>query len=78
MVLNSVIVPFIPKWLLKFKIIDILRDIAERVDRQRREALRGILMRQAEIYIQVFSDLAPKQESIGQLLKLRSGLQSIG
>ena len=59
--LNTVIVPFIPKWLLKLKIIDILRDIAQRIDDQRREALRNILRQQAYIYIKIIIDLAPSE-----------------
>ncbi|MFH0957697.1 MAG: hypothetical protein V1897_03250, partial [Pseudomonadota bacterium] len=72
--LNSVIVPFIPKWLLKLKIIDILRDIAQRIDDQRREALRNILRKQAETYIRIISELSPGKEVVTELFLLRNNL----
>jgi len=78
MVLNTAIVPFIPKWLLKLKIVDILRDIAERVDSQRRDALREILGNQARVYNVAFSSLVPDDESVDALLQLRGRLQQSG
>jgi GTPase SAR1 family protein len=75
-VLNTVIVPFIPKWLLKLKIIDILRDIAQRIDDQRREALRNILRQQAYIYIKIIIDLAPSEEAILDLVRLKNDLEN--
>ena len=74
--LNTVIVPFIPKWLLKLKIIDILRDIAQRIDDQRREALRNILRQQAYIYIKIIIDLAPSEEAILDLVRLKNDLEN--
>ena len=57
--LNTVIVPFIPKWLLNLKVLDVLREIGERVDREHRNTLRGILQEQAELYAEQFSRLVP-------------------
>lgn len=74
--LNTVIVPFIPKWLLKLKIIDILRDIAQRIDDQRREALRNILRQQADVYIKIILDLAPSEEAILDLVRLKNDLEN--
>lgn len=75
--LNTVIVPFIPKWLLKLKIIDILRDIAQRIDDQRREALRNILRGQADVYINIISDLAPDEEALNELVRMRNNLENV-
>jgi GTPase SAR1 family protein len=76
MVLNTAIAPFIPKWLLKFKIIDILRDIATRVDSYRRDAFREILQNQAKVYIDVFLTLAPEEVSVKNLLTMRDSLRN--
>ena len=76
MVLNTAIAPFIPKWLLKFKIIDILRDIATRVDSYRRDAFREILQNQAKVYIDVFLTLAPDEVSVKNLLTMRDSLRN--
>lgn len=70
-VLGTVIVPFIPKWVLDLKIIDMLRDIGKRVDGQHRKALRGIVEQQAKQYITVFSGLVPDEAGIRHLRKVR-------
>jgi hypothetical protein len=76
MVLNTAIAPFIPKWLLKLKIVDILRDIAARVDSYRRDAFRKILQSQAKVYTDVFLALGPDEASVKNLLNLRDSLQN--
>lgn len=77
-VLNTVIVPFIPKWLLNVKVVDLLREIGERVDREHRNALRNILEQQADLYITEFSGLAPAAEHIERLGRLRTDLSNQG
>ncbi|MHB8203794.1 MAG: GTPase [Desulfomonilaceae bacterium] len=76
MVLNTAIAPFIPKWLLKLKVVDILRDIAARVDSYRRDAFRKILQSQAKVYTDVFLTLGPNEASVRNLLNLRDSLQN--
>jgi len=73
--LNTVIVPFIPKWLLKLKVVDVLREMGRRVDNEHRKALRGILGRQAGLYIAEFSALIPDEEAVERLRGLRHSLQ---
>lgn len=73
--LNTVIVPFIPKWLLKLKVLDVLREIGRRVDDEHRRALLGILDKQANLYFDEFTDLLPDKEALERLRGLRSSLQ---
>jgi hypothetical protein len=73
--LNTAIVPFIPKWLLKLKILDVLQEIGRRVDFEHRNALRGILERQANLYVREFSVLLPDKEAFERLHKLRNKLR---
>ena len=70
-VLGTVIVPFIPKWVLDLKVIDMLRDIGKRVDGEHRKALRGIVEQQAKQYVAVFSGLVPDEAGIRSLRKVR-------
>lgn len=74
-VLNTVIVPFIPKWLLNVKVVDLLREIGERVDREHRNALHGIVENQAELYKTAFSKMIPDHEQIDHLRRLRLNLR---
>ncbi|MBI4965521.1 MAG: 50S ribosome-binding GTPase [Desulfomonile tiedjei] len=74
--LNTVIVPFIPKWLLKLKVLDVLRDIGRRVDEEHRTALRGILKKQANLYTERFSVLLPDAEALERLRLRRIDVQS--
>ncbi|MDQ7784454.1 MAG: GTPase [Desulfomonilaceae bacterium] len=69
--LNTVIVPFIPKWLLNVKVVDLLREIGERVDRAHRDALHGILTSQADLYRTSFSNMVPTGEQTDRLRRLR-------
>ncbi len=78
MVLNTAIGPFIPKWLLKLKIVDILREIGERIDHQRSEAVQDILKHQAENYKLAFLKLAPEKTSVDRILKTRNDLLMAG
>ena len=74
--LNTVIVPFIPKWLLNLKVLDVLREIGERVDREHRNTLRGILQAQADLYTEQFSRLLPGDEVLQRLRSLEENLTS--
>lgn len=71
LLLNSVIVPFIPKWLLDLKILDILRSIAQKVDAEHKSCLRNILFRQAELYTELFASLTPDEKAISEIEHLR-------
>ena len=72
--LNTVIVPFIPKWLLNLKVLDVLREIGERVDREHRNTLRGILQEQAELYAEQFARLVPGDTALQDLRSLEQNL----
>jgi hypothetical protein len=75
-VVNTVIVPFIPKWLLNVKVLDVLREIGERVDLEHRTVLKEILRKQADLYTELFSKLVPGSDQRENLRKLRSRLTS--
>lgn len=72
--LNTVIVPFIPKWLLNLKVLDVLREIGERVDAEHRNTLRRILQEQAELYTKQFSELVPSDTVLARLRSLEVNL----
>lgn len=72
--LNTVIVPFIPKWLVNLKVIDLLREIGERLDREHRAVLKGIVDRQAELYAREFSGLLPDNDQSTRLRNLKMDL----
>lgn len=74
--LNTVIVPFIPKWMVNLKVLDVLRDIGERVDRNHRAVLEGILEKQADLYIELFQGLIPDNETLRQLETLKEKIES--
>jgi len=74
-VLDTVIMPFIPKWLLNLKILDVLREMGRKVDEEHRKALRGILDKQAELYGTAFSGLIPDEEARAEMRRLREGLR---
>ena len=77
-VVNTVIVPFIPKWLLNVKVVDLLREIGERVDREHRNALHTILREQSGLYMAEFSGLVPGIDQRERLGLLRMGLSNQG
>lgn len=72
--LGPVIAPFIPKWLLGMKIRDVLREIADRVNGEYRGILRGILERQATLYLHEFRSLLPDDDDLARLTELRDRL----
>jgi competence protein ComGC len=72
--LNTVIVPFIPKWLLNLKVLDVLREIGRRVDEKHRRALNAIVEKQAELYVTAFRSLLPSEETMENLLTVRQSL----
>ncbi|AFM27304.1 GTPase [Desulfomonile tiedjei] len=74
--LNTVIVPFIPKWMVNLKVLDVLRDIGERVDRNHRAVLEGILEKQANLYVELFRGLIPDNETLRQLETLKEKIES--
>jgi len=55
--------------------VDVLREMGRRVDNEHRKALRGILGRQAGLYIAEFSALIPDEEAVERLRGLRHSLQ---
>ena len=67
LLLNSVIVPFIPKWLLDLKILDILKSIAKKVDDEHRNCLKNILYKQAELYTECYSSLMPTERALAEI-----------
>jgi energy-coupling factor transporter ATP-binding protein EcfA2 len=73
--LGSVVVPFIPKWLLSLKVLDLLREIGGRVNEEYRRILRAILESQANLYIDEFRGMLPDAEAMGELVALRKQLQ---
>jgi 50S ribosome-binding GTPase len=70
-VLGSVIVPFIPKWLVNLKVIDLLRNIGNRVNEEYRKTLRDILRNQAELYVNAFAGLTPDEEALQRIQAVR-------
>ncbi|MBM4327367.1 MAG: hypothetical protein FJ118_09415 [Deltaproteobacteria bacterium] len=70
--LNTAIVPLIPKWLLNLKIVDLLREIGQRVDLAYRAALSAIVEQRGEMYIAAFQGLLPdeKERKLVRGLKL--------
>jgi hypothetical protein len=74
--LGTVIMPFIPKWVLDAKILDLLKDIGLRVEREHRETLRDIVHRQAELYSLTFAALLPGQEEMRSIRQTRDSLRS--
>ena len=77
LLLNSVIVPFIPKWMLDLKILDILKSIAQRVDAEHKRCLRNILFKQASLYTECLSSLLPDEQTIADLENLRLRLSNV-
>lgn len=72
--LDSVVFPFIPKWMLDVQVRDSLREIARRVDQEHRQVLTGILIGQAELYKSTFEGLPPGEESLRRLAELRESV----
>lgn len=72
--LNTVIMPFIPPWLLRLKVMDLLREIGERADAGHREAVQNVLKSQAQLYKDEFSALLPNDEALGELRRIRESL----
>lgn len=73
--LGTVIMPFIPKWVLNVKVVDLLKDIGLRVEREHRQTLRDIIHRQAELYSGTFNGLLPAKESVHELREMRDRLR---
>lgn len=73
-VLSGVILPFIPKWLLGFKVDELLKDISNRVDAEYRRTLHDILDCQAELYAIRFRGLLPDEHVRRDLKLLRDDL----
>lgn len=72
--LNGVIMPFIPKWLLNLHVLDTLKEIGRRVDERHRKELRDILHARADLYTGTFSGLLPSRESLDKVRRLREGV----
>jgi len=73
-ILNSVVFPFIPKWMLDVQVRESLRDIARRVDQEHRRILRSILQKQADLYKTTFAGMLPNEESFRRLEDLRESV----
>lgn len=76
-VLNTVIMPFIPKWMVNLKVIDLLREIGERLDREHRAVLKGIVERQAALYMEEFSRLLPARDQVENLRLVKTAVKEI-
>ncbi len=76
MLLNSVILPFIPKWLLNLKISDLLKEIAQKIEKQRKLAFRTILIHQRRLYVDRFAQMLPDKDAVGKLRQAVSLLES--
>jgi hypothetical protein len=74
-ILGSVVVPFIPKWLLSLKVLDLLKEIGGRVNDEYRRILREILENQADLYIDEFKGLLPEREAVSDLASLERELR---
>ncbi|MFH0821268.1 MAG: GTPase [Pseudomonadota bacterium] len=75
--LNAVIVPFIPRWLIDMKVVDLLRDIAERVDHQYRSALAGILQSRADLYAGALKKALPDDYGTKRLNAMKKDLMRL-
>lgn len=75
-VLNTVVAPFIPKWLLSLKVRELLREIGRRVDQEYRGILKDILQRRAGLYTAEFRGLLPDDEAMGRVTELRKSLSA--
>ncbi|MFC1835007.1 GTPase [Thermodesulfobacteriota bacterium] len=73
--LGTAIVPLIPKWLLGFKVVDLLKEIGRKIDQQYRVALKGILRDQGELYLREFRGLLPDEEAMARVRRLRRSLR---
>ncbi len=62
--LGGAMIPLIPKWLLKLKVVDLLRDIGHKVDQQYRRNLHGILRTQADLYRDTFTGMLPGNDEV--------------
>jgi hypothetical protein len=74
--LNTVIVPFIPPWLIRLKLIDLLKEIGERVDSKHRDTMRKVLQEQSRLYKKKFRALLPDEEALSRLRGIRESLLS--
>jgi len=72
--LNTAILPSIPTLVLKAKVAGLLKEIAERVDREQRRILDSILEEQARAYIDKFESLLPADEELQGLWSVRQSL----
>jgi hypothetical protein len=76
MLLNTVILPFIPKWLLNLKISDLLKEIAQKIEKHRKQAFRTILIHQRMLYVDRFAQMLPDKDVVGKLRHEVSLLES--
>lgn len=76
-VLNTVVMPFIPKWMVNLKVIDLLREIGERLDQEHRAVLKGIVEHQAALYMEEFSRLLPARDQIENLRLVNTAVKEI-
>lgn len=72
--LSSVVLPFIPKWLLSLKVLDLLKEIGRKVDVEYRHILGKILAKQAELYTGEFNGLLPDEAALKHVQELSNRL----
>jgi energy-coupling factor transporter ATP-binding protein EcfA2 len=76
MVLDAVVVPLIPKWLLNFKVMELLKEIGGRVDTEYRRILKQILTAQADLHKAALMGLLPGEDARNQFKSIGAGLQT--
>ncbi len=76
-VVDSVIVPFFPKWALELQSGDELRAIGRKIDNAHRAVLKTILLRQAEVYTQEFQRMAPSDDVVKTLSVLEDQIRVV-
>jgi GTPase SAR1 family protein len=71
---NTAIFPFIPKWVLRLKIMDLLRHIANRLNMEYRRVQHGILRSQTEVYYSEFTSLIPTRADLARVRDIQQQL----
>ena len=71
---NTAIFPFIPKWILRLKIMDLLRHIANSLNMEYRRVQHDILRSQAEAYYTEFTSLIPTQANLARVRDIQRQL----
>jgi hypothetical protein len=75
MILNTAVMPFIPKWITHFKILDVLKEIGERIDEAHRKALHKILGLQMQRYLDQIGAVTPAGVGVDEAAALEDALR---